>query len=127
VERDLGPSGSAGEARLGPRVRRQARTAGEDTYTIRQAADRLGVSYDSVHVHYRELGGFRVGRRILLPRSVVDRLVAGPEAPPAADLVPIPPGLHTVDHLLAAADRLPEAARWQLVQRLLERLQGARP
>ena len=98
-----------------------------ETYTVRQAADRLGVSYDSVHEHYRDFGGFRVGRRILLPRSVVERLVAGPEQPPAADLVPIPAGLHTVDLLLAAADRLPEGARWQLVQRLLDHLQGRRP
>ena len=38
--------------------------------------------------------------------------------------MPIPVGLHTVDTLLAAADRLPEGARWQLVQRLLDRLRG---
>ena len=49
----------------------------------------------------------------------------GPGEPPAADAVPIPAGLHTVDSLLAAADRLPEGARWQLVQRLLDRLRGA--
>ena len=49
------------------------------------------------------------------------------QQPPAADLVPIPAGLYTVDLLLAAADRLPEGARWQLVQRLLDRLQGRRP
>ena len=93
------------------RLSRRARTAGESTYTVREAADRLGVSYDAVYDHYKDFGGFKVGRRLLLPRSAVDALLAGP-APLALPVV-------TVDGLLAAAGRLSPEDRLRLAGRLL--------
>ena len=97
------------------RLSRRARTAGESTYTVREAADRLGVSYDAVYDHYTQFGGFKVGRRLLLPRSAVDALLAGPlpNGP-----VPVPRPV-TVDELLAAAGRLSPAERLRLAGRLL--------
>ena len=95
------------------RLSRRARTAGESTYTVREAADRLGVSYDAVYDHYKDFGGFKVGRRLLLPRSAVDALLAGPAPAPLA--LPVV----TVDGLLAAAGRLSPAERLRLAGRLL--------
>jgi hypothetical protein len=43
-------------------------------YSVRDAAALLGVSQDAVEANYRQLDGFRVGRRILIPRRVVDGL-----------------------------------------------------
>ena len=39
-------------------------------YSVREAAALLGVSQDAVEGNYRDLEGFRVGRRILIPRRV---------------------------------------------------------
>ena len=97
----------------GGRLSRRARTAGESTYTVREAADRLGVSYDAVYDHYADFRGFKVGRRILLPRGAVDALLAGGARPPLA--LPVV----TVDGLLAAAERLSPAERLRLAGRLL--------
>jgi hypothetical protein len=46
---------------------------------VREAAALLGVSEDAIEGNYRDLEGFRIGRRILIPRHVVDRLVCPPE------------------------------------------------
>ena len=47
-------------------------------YSVREAAALLGVSQDAIEANYQQLEGFRVGRRILVPRRVVDRLVGAP-------------------------------------------------
>jgi hypothetical protein len=47
-------------------------------YSVREAAALLGVSPDAVEANYEQLGGRRVGRRILIPRWAVDRLVYDP-------------------------------------------------
>ena len=47
-------------------------------YSVREAAALLGVSPDAIVGNYRDLEGFRVGRRILIPRRVVDRLTGAP-------------------------------------------------
>lgn len=57
------------------------RTHGKDgtvvrrPYSVREAAALLGVSPDAIEGNYQDLEGFRVGRRILIPRRVVDQLV----------------------------------------------------
>lgn len=48
-------------------------------YTAPQAAALLGVSVDTVQRHHADLGGFRVGERILIPRHRVDTLLEGDE------------------------------------------------
>jgi hypothetical protein len=45
-------------------------------YGVREVAALLGVSRDAIETNFRQLEGFRVGRRILIPRRVVDRLVS---------------------------------------------------
>jgi excisionase family DNA binding protein len=45
---------------------------------VREAAALLGVSRDAIEANYAQLDGVRVGRRILIPRRAVDRLVWGP-------------------------------------------------
>jgi excisionase family DNA binding protein len=47
-------------------------------YSVREAAALLGVSRDAIEANYAQLEGVRVGRRILIPRRAVDRLVWGP-------------------------------------------------
>ena len=47
-------------------------------YSVREAAVLLGVSADVIEGNYRDLDGFRIGRRILIPRRVVDRLRGAP-------------------------------------------------
>jgi excisionase family DNA binding protein len=51
---------------------------GPNPYSVREAAVMLGVSRDAIETNYAQLEGVRVGRRILIPRRVVDRLVWGP-------------------------------------------------
>jgi hypothetical protein len=45
---------------------------------VREAAALLGVSQDVIEGNFQDLEGFRIGRRILIPRRVVDRLVGAP-------------------------------------------------
>jgi hypothetical protein len=65
----------------------------------------LGVSPDAVEANYAQLGGRRVGRRILIPRWAVDRLVYDPpdggedESPPLERVLALLP-------LLAPEERL---------------------
>ena len=47
-------------------------------YSVREAAALLGVSEDAIERNYQDLEGFRIGRRILIPRRVVDRLTGAP-------------------------------------------------
>ena len=47
-------------------------------YSVREAAALLGVSADVIEGNYHDLEGFRIGRRILIPRRVVDRLTGAP-------------------------------------------------
>jgi hypothetical protein len=76
-------------------------------YSVREAAALLGVSADVIEGNYRDLEGFRVGRRILIPRRVVDRLTGAPggedderggASAPTGD--PAPPALERVLALL---------------------------
>ena len=57
-------------------------------YTVREAAALLGVSADVIEGNYRDLEGFRIGRRILIPRRVVDRVTGTPGDAPDADRAP---------------------------------------
>jgi hypothetical protein len=50
----------------------------QNPYCVREAAALLGVSADAIEAHHAQLGGRRVGRRILIPRWAVDRLVCDP-------------------------------------------------
>jgi hypothetical protein len=50
----------------------------QNPYSVREAAALLGVSPDAIEANYAQLGGRRVGRRILIPRWAVDRLVCAP-------------------------------------------------
>src|SRR5207249_5634754 len=54
-------------------------------YSVREAAALLGVSQDAIEANYQQMEGFRVGRRILIPRRVVDRLVGASEGEPRHD------------------------------------------
>ncbi len=38
-------------------------------YSVREAAALLGVSQDAIEANYKQLDGFRIGRRILIPRA----------------------------------------------------------
>ncbi len=79
-------------------------------YSVREAAALLGVSPDAIEGNYRDLEGVRVGRRILIPRRVVDRVTGAPgdepgtgggdggDGAPAGD--PAPPALERVLALL---------------------------
>jgi hypothetical protein len=76
-------------------------------YSVREAAALLGVSQDVIEGNYQDLEGFRIGRRILIPRRVVDRLTGAPgddpsecggECEPAGDQAP--PALERVLALL---------------------------
>ena len=62
-----------------PTGRRERLTEPAGTpYSVREAAALLGVSQDAIEANYKQLEGFRVGRRILIPRRVVDGLVGPP-------------------------------------------------
>ena len=76
-------------------------------YSVREAAALLGVSEDAIEGNYQDLEGFRIGRRILIPRRVVDRLTGasgdepggrGGDGEPAG--APAPPALERVVALL---------------------------
>ena len=78
-------------------------------YSVREAAALLGVSEDAIEGNYRDLEGFRIGRRILIPRRVVDRVTGAPGDEPdaggvggglAGDSAPAPPALERVLALL---------------------------
>ena len=78
-------------------------------YSVREAAALLGVSPDAIEGNYRDLEGFRIGRRILIPRRVVDRVTGAPGDEPdaggvggglAGDSAPAPPALERVLALL---------------------------
>ena len=53
-------------------------------YSVREAAALLGVSEDAIEGNYQDLEGFRIGRRILIPRRVVDRVTGTPGDEPDA-------------------------------------------
>ena len=52
--------------------------SGRSPYSVREAAALLGVSPDEIEANHALLGGRRGGRRILIPRWAVDRLVCDP-------------------------------------------------
>ena len=60
----------------GVRTRGPGGSVAAHPYSVREAAALLGVSPDAIEGHYQDLEGFRVGRRILIPRRVVDHLVS---------------------------------------------------
>lgn len=53
-------------------------TSNRNPYSVREAAALLGVSPDAIEANYAQLEGRRVGRRILIPRWAVDRMVCDP-------------------------------------------------
>ena len=53
-------------------------TSIRNPYSVREAAALLGVSPDAIEANYEQLEGRRVGRRILIPRWAVDRLLYDP-------------------------------------------------
>jgi hypothetical protein len=75
---------------------------------VREAAALLGVSEDAIEGNYQDLEGFRIGRRILIPRRVVDRVTGAPDHEPGAGRAgggepggdPAPPALERVLALL---------------------------
>ena len=88
----------------------------ERPYSVREAAALLGVSEDAIEANYRDLEGFRVGRRILIPRRVVDRLVSephdGPDGPDGHDAQQPPP----VERVLALLPLLARDERVKVAQ-----------
>ena len=73
-------------------------------YSVREAAALLGVSEDAIEGNYRDLEGIRIGRRILIPRRVVDRVTGAPGDEPDAGVGPTgdtaPPAFERVLALL---------------------------
>lgn len=51
------------------------------TYTVDEVAERLGISRNAAYdaVHRGELPALRIGRRIVVPRAALDRLLSGTE------------------------------------------------
>ena len=88
----------------------------ERPYSVREAAALLGVSQDAIEANYRDLEGFRVGRRILIPRRVVDRLVGaahdGPDRRDGHDERQPPP----MERVLALLPLLARDERVKLAQ-----------
>jgi len=58
------------------------------TFTVEEAAEMLGISRTFAYEAVRrgELPAIRIGRRLLVPRAALARLLAS-DAPPQADLV----------------------------------------
>jgi len=78
-------------------------------YSVREAAALLGVSDDAIERNYHDLEGFRVGRRILIPRRVVDRLTGAPgdgDDEPADDPAPAIERVLALLPLLARDERV---------------------
>ena len=101
-------------------------TVRERPYSVREAALLLGVSQDAIEANYRDLEGFRIGRRILIPRHALDRLVSAPREAHDAheahdqDRQPAPP----VERVLAL---LPLLARDERVKVAQAALAAAQP
>ncbi len=56
------------------------------TYTVDEVAERLGVGRNAAYdaIKRRELPALRIGRRIVVPRAALDRLLADCDREPAA-------------------------------------------
>lgn len=67
-------------------------------YKTAEAAALLGVAQATVERYYAELGGIKLGSRIVIPRAKVDELAGIPAAEPA-------PPLARVEALLPLLDR----------------------
>ncbi len=57
-----------------------------DTYTVDEVAERLGIGRNAAYdaIRRRELPALRIGRRIVVPRAALDRLLADCAPRPAA-------------------------------------------
>ena len=59
--------------------RSEAATKVMTPYSVREAAERLGISRNLVYgeIESGKIPSFRIGGRILIPRPVIDRLIEG--------------------------------------------------
>ncbi|MCC5948515.1 MAG: helix-turn-helix domain-containing protein [Nitriliruptoraceae bacterium] len=55
-----------------------------DTLTVRETATRLGIGMNTAYVAIRngEIPAIRIGRRVLVPRDQLERMIAGEQAAP---------------------------------------------
>jgi excisionase family DNA binding protein len=58
-------------------------TQPRDAFSTQEFADRLGIGYQSA-LRLQKNGTVRLGRRVLIPRTELDRLLAPPELETAA-------------------------------------------
>jgi hypothetical protein len=83
---------------------------------VREAAALLGVSPDAIEANYAQLGGRRVGRRILIPRWAVDRMLRDPrDADRGGDEDGTPP----LERVLALLPRLAPEERVRVARAAL--------
>ena len=56
------------------------------TYTVEQAAELLGIGRNTAYeaVRRREIPTIKIGRRLLVPRAALERMLAGEGSPNAA-------------------------------------------
>jgi hypothetical protein len=88
-------------------------------YSVREAAALLGVSPDVIEGNYQDLEGFRIGRRILIPRHVVDRLAGDPPAAQGADGEPDDGQVPALERVLALLPLLARDERVAVAQAAL--------
>jgi excisionase family DNA binding protein len=88
-------------------------------YSVREAAALLGVSRDAIEANYAQLEGVRVGRRILIPRRVVDPLVWGPTDGQDAQDGQDKDGTPVIERVLALLPLLGRDERVQVAQAAL--------
>lgn len=62
------------------------RDEGRHTYTVDEAAERLGIGRNAAYeaIKRGELPALRIGRRLVVPRAALDRLLSGAETGTAA-------------------------------------------
>lgn len=82
-------------------------------YSVKEAAQLLGLSEDHIARRFTDFQGFRTGSRILIPRHAVDPLVYGPqgEKPPVDRVLAYLPVLSEQERKRVAIAALTEGPR----------------
>ena len=94
-----------------------AAPGGAPPYKTAEAVALLGVSQDAIENHYRDLGGTKIGARVVIPRARVDELcgIPAPDPTPAVErvlaLVPLLDWRECGRVIAAAARHLAEQQR----------------
>lgn len=70
-------------------------------YSVKEAAELLGLSEDHVARNHLDFGGIKTGQRYLIPRHRVDALVYGPNGPqpPLERVIALLPALSAAERV----------------------------